>query len=822
MINKYQKGYYFDTSERYKGSKGYFGKGVWKKNGQRIGLGKISIDDIGDSYQLNSDGTVIKLGDKNGLTNAGKKMIQSRGLQYILQENPQLTSVNQQQNPKEYEGLSSKIVGKTAKVFGLDDDLEKLGNKGISGALAKGLIDSAMYFTPIGSIISGYDAIQNFKRGNWKAGLTDAAFVLPFIGGLGKLVKVGAKASKTLTRPALITTDKLNKLQKSNVSKFSNGLGLGMVGNDLYHAFFKEGGIVKAQNGTKNKFNYFQKFAEEKERVKKEQKEQGVDLESRWNKKLDESTKKVDNKIEKERNVRNSAVQRESRKRTNFVENITGLQERLFKGGFYDEGTTYEKAVDGIMGPLTEKALAREVAARKSNPIKAQPSQVNQATILGPVGLISAIGSLFNRKRKYTPWKPELKAGDVCYTEECAQYANDALRNYKDLKGRNVYSYDNIGGHAWTRLSSGKDSKMTYSGYDNKPYDINNYSERASNLRNWKAADNLLKNFDSKTLDKNTTYLVNMYFNSSPNKRKAWEEALNGTTGTHTGNLYWNPETNSWRVSHNIHGKIHDDDFISVQGSKNKYGYGVTAIAEAPRNKAYYYQEGNKLPEVTITAINPNKFSKGSDAYKFTKALNDNRNLFMKKYNLSDNDYADLAKFGLNIAQRETKLGRSTLYNIKKIIPETRIRQGKALTRGTSRLLKGEGFSAYNDQYHAPLSRGLTQIKYASDIKDPELAKEYNSLGITDTNLKYNIDSMAKATIARANYGNNFLDQRSPSYHYTNNKIIPKQEKLALWWNRGKLTDKVNLDPNDSNNNNVGGATGYVRRFLHDQKELWD
>jgi hypothetical protein len=135
--------------------------------------------------------------------------------------------------------------------------------------------------------------------------------------------------------------------------------------------------------------------------------------------------------------------------------------------------------------------------------------------------------------------------------------------------------------------------------------------------------------------------MVNMYFNSSPNKRKAWEGATNGTTGTHTGNLYWNPETNSWRISHNIHGVVHDDDFIQAQGSKNRFGYGVTAIAEAPMvdytrrdwdkehpvkaaiNRIYDFgmwkqggrlipkaQPGTVLPEVTVTGIDVNKHAK--------------------------------------------------------------------------------------------------------------------------------------------------------------------------------------------------------------------
>jgi hypothetical protein len=158
-----------------------------------------------------------------------------------------------------------------------------------------------------------------------------------------------------------------------------------------------------------------------------------------------------------------------------------------------------------------------------------------------------------------------------------------------------------------------------------------------------------------------------MYFNGSPNKRKAWEGAKNGTTGTHTGNLYWNPETNSWRISHSIHGIIHDDDFIQAQGSKNRFGYGVTAIAEAPMvdytrrdwdkehpvkaaiNRIYDFgmwkqggrlipkaQPGTVLPEVTVTAIDTNKYAKTPQHKKFIQTLNSNRNYFMNKYKLSD------------------------------------------------------------------------------------------------------------------------------------------------------------------------------------------
>jgi murein DD-endopeptidase MepM/ murein hydrolase activator NlpD len=178
----------------------------------------------------------------------------------------------------------------------------------------------------------------------------------------------------------------------------------------------------------------------------------------------------------------------------------------------------------------------------------------------------------------YRPYTPAHKHGQQCGVDGCAQYANDSLRNYKDANGKALYSWDTTGGDAWTRLSRGS-AKMVYSGYDSVDYDRTNYSHAASDKRNFAAADKLFREFNSKTLDPNKTYMVNMFYKGSPARREAWERSEGGTTGTHTGNLYWDSNRQRWRVTHNIHGKVYDDDFISIQGSKGQYG--VTAIAEA-------------------------------------------------------------------------------------------------------------------------------------------------------------------------------------------------------------------------------------------------
>ena len=216
-------------------------------------------------------------------------------------------------------------------------------------------------------------------------------------------------------------------------------------------------------------------------------------------------------------------------------------------------------------------------------------------------------------KNTYIPWVPTYITGDQCGVDGCAKYANDTLKSHTDAKGRKLYSPNNIGGHAWTRLTAGADNKMVYSAYDGVDYDTSNAKDleiyqlyqqavdandskaaakyaallqksvgHLSEKRNKEAADRFLKEFDSKTLDKNKTYMVNMYYKGSPSAGVAWYGAQNGTTGTHTGNVYWDPKTESWRISHNIHGTVHDDDFIKTQGSRRPYA--ITAIAEAVAN----------------------------------------------------------------------------------------------------------------------------------------------------------------------------------------------------------------------------------------------
>lgn len=215
---------------------------------------------------------------------------------------------------------------------------------------------------------------------------------------------------------------------------------------------------------------------------------------------------------------------------------------------------------------VSKKESTKQENAKSETPTQETvPTESEQVNPMNPYGT-------------YVTWTPTYKKGENCGVDGCAQYANDSLRGHVDAKKRPLYSWNTTGGDAWTRLSRGS-AKMIYSGYDSEDYDRTKFSNAASDARNFKAADRLLKEFDSKTLDPNKTYMVNMFYKGSPFRREAWENAEGGTTGTHTGNLYFNKDTNRWHVSHNVHGTVYDDDFIKIQGSRGRYG--VTAIAEA-------------------------------------------------------------------------------------------------------------------------------------------------------------------------------------------------------------------------------------------------
>lgn len=159
------------------------------------------------------------------------------------------------------------------------------------------------------------------------------------------------------------------------------------------------------------------------------------------------------------------------------------------------------------------------------------------------------------------------RAGDKAGTQQCATWSNGLLRDNGYLISGNAWGLNHV-----NTLFNGFDGLDKPSSYDKKAIETYNHN----------AAGNVYNNFDSKTLDKSKPYVVNMYFNGSHSQEEAYKDGK-GVTGTHTGIL--THDGNRWNVTHNIHGTIHEEPFISLQRGDNTYG--VTAVYEPRKDNLF-------------------------------------------------------------------------------------------------------------------------------------------------------------------------------------------------------------------------------------------
>ena len=179
-------------------------------------------------------------------------------------------------------------------------------------------------------------------------------------------------------------------------------------------------------------------------------------------------------------------------------------------------------------------------------------------------GLIQKCGSGAKSPNNMVSTVNGIQRGCKPGTNQCAQFQNQTFRD-------NGYY---IKGNAWDLDG---DEKL-FNGYDG--LDVpSTYDQVAVNKLNREAARNVYKNFDSKTLDVNQPYIVNMYYTDSKYQKDAYDKN-DGVYGTHTGILTFDPDKKRWIVTHNINNNIYKDDFIQLQNGDSKYG--VTAVS-APR-----------------------------------------------------------------------------------------------------------------------------------------------------------------------------------------------------------------------------------------------
>ena len=232
------------------------------------------------------------------------------------------------------------------------------------------------------------------------------------------------------------------------------------------------------------------------------------------------------------------------------------------KGKFteYCGGKVTQECIDKGKNSSSEKIRKRATFAENSRKWKHQSGGILSKIINSQKPL---------NKDKY-PYAFEPVNNQKTNIPHCAEYQNGILRNC----GFKVY------GPAWNLQGV----KPIFSGYnpDLKPEE---YDKKSVEKYNKNAADNLYKNFKSSSLDTTKLYITNMYYKGSPYQKEAFETGRDDLAGTHTGYLRWKNTTPKkkglWEVTHNIHGDVHVQPFLSIQGSKNKWG--ATAIYEPKR-----------------------------------------------------------------------------------------------------------------------------------------------------------------------------------------------------------------------------------------------
>lgn len=221
---------------------------------------------------------------------------------------------------------------------------------------------------------------------------------------------------------------------------------------------------------------------------------------------------------------------------------VADFQEKLFDGGYFGKGVTYNQAVDGVWGKKTQAAYERMLAEQNGD------SEEKQQSFSIPKTPVDRLGN---------------------HTDECATYTNTIMRNLGiDARG-DAYQV----GRFYTPVLNGYDGMEVDSGASRNQ--IMN-THRA-------AADKVKEFFDESQLEKDHVYPVNMYYGTSPHMKDFYEKAIKEKTdtfGTHTGLLLWDGK--KWVVTHNIHGRIYNTPVKQALGGlSNRNKFGVTAIYDA-------------------------------------------------------------------------------------------------------------------------------------------------------------------------------------------------------------------------------------------------
>ena len=144
--------------------------------------------------------------------------------------------------------------------------------------------------------------------------------------------------------------------------------------------------------------------------------------------------------------------------------------------------------------------------------------------------------------------------------QQCATVANQLLRKFGGYK---------IRGDSWDL----QNAKLLLNGFSslNRP---DSYTTQELNSRNKMAADNFKEQFDVNSLDKDSVYVGNLFYDDSPYTKQAFESG-SPYNGTHEAVFFYD---NGWKAYHSIGREILIDDLEDILGSGGQYG--VTALLQ--------------------------------------------------------------------------------------------------------------------------------------------------------------------------------------------------------------------------------------------------
>ena len=425
----------------------------------------------------------------------------------------------------------------------------------------------------------------------------------------------------------------------------------------------------------------------------------------------------IDNAVEKGAQSRNTKRQNKAASPDAQKEALKARQRKLADAGYY------KGKIDGIWGKQSKAAQAAyDKANGKKGEIKSKGQINTQQANLG-----SAFMSLFqnlglSEDQAQTailklPKKPIDRYGNL--TDQCAAYVNKVLMDNGKFSKGNAPQVN-------------RQFKTIYNGYSNidRP-DMSNYSHADSVKTilemHHQAADNFAQQMDTTKLDRNHMYPVNMYYGRTPRRGDAsphttdfYEMGVNNDTpGSHVGLVYSDPEK-GWRVSHNIHGKIHDEPLTSVLGSNGRYGIiGMSDAGEIKDKPQYkevkwydprswfknggllskkfksggYFYNGKVIKgQSGLTIVqNPDKVPSSqmdAGARQIMAELMDQYDYYTRQGGISPEEYEAVAKAIMGVGGTESKYGDSIKYKAKQFVPNVAFdlyHVGKGQTALTSR-----------------------------------------------------------------------------------------------------------------------------------------